>query len=330
LGGRLGSLQEEADMPDTVPVTVENFTRAETDMYFGHSVADGGFARLHHNRTLMPIAAQRVVRANRDTLYSSGVFDLDAGAVTVTLPDAGKRFMSLAVFDEDEYVVDVAYGAGRRTYFRERGGARYAMIAIRTLVNPNDPADLARVHALQDAITVEQKAPGRFEVPSWDPVSQKKVREALIALGDTLPDSRRMFGAKGDVDPLRHLIGAATAWGGNPEKDAFYVTVTPARNDGATVHRLTVRDVPVDGFWSISVYNADGYFEKNDRDAYTLNNLTARRDPDGSVTVQFGGCDGSAPNCLPTPPGWNIWVRLYRPRPEVLDGSWTFPEPEPV
>ena len=49
---------------------------------------------------------------NRDTLYSSGVFDLDAASVTITLPDAGKRFMSMLVLSEDHYVVDVVYRAG--------------------------------------------------------------------------------------------------------------------------------------------------------------------------------------------------------------------------
>ena len=38
-----------------------------------------------------------MIRLNRDTLYSSAVFDLDAGPVTITLPDAGKRFMSMLV-----------------------------------------------------------------------------------------------------------------------------------------------------------------------------------------------------------------------------------------
>ena len=313
-----------------VRVTVDNFRRAESDMYFDNSVADGGFGKLHHFREPMSIDAQRVVRANRDTLYSSGVFDLDAGPVTIALPDAGGRFMSLQIFDEDQYVVEVSYGGQPRTYSRDKVGTRYMMVGIRTLVNPEDPSDLAKVHALQDAVRVEQKAQGSFEHPSWDPVSQKSVRDALIALGGTLPDTRGMFGARGAVDPVRHLIGAATAWGGNPEKDAFYLQVSPSRNDGQTTYRLTVKEVPVDGFWSISVYNAAGYFEKNDRNAYTLNNLTAAKNPDGSVTVQFGGCDGITRNCLPITPGWNYWVRLYRPRPEILAGTWTFPEAQPV
>ena len=145
-----------------------------------------------------------------------------------------------------------------------------------------------------------------------------------------LPDLRNAFGTKAQVDPVRHLIATATAWGGNPDKDAIYLNVTPGKNDGTTVYKLKVRDVPVDGFWSITVYNKDGYLQKNDLDAYSLNNTTAKRDADGSVTVQFGGCDGSIANCLPITPGWNYMVRLYCPRPEILNGTWKFPEAQPV
>src|SRR6478609_1255751 len=124
------------------------------------------------------------------------------------------------------------------------------MLAVRTLVDPNDPADTSRVHTLQDAITAEQSDRGSFEVPDWDPVSQKQVRDALVALFATLPDSKHMFGTEADTDPVRRLIGSAAAWGGNPEKEALYLTVNPQANDGTIVHRLTVSDVPVDGFWS--------------------------------------------------------------------------------
>lgn len=61
-----------------------------------------------------------------------------------------------------------------------------------------------------------------------------------------------------------------------------------------------------------------------------MNNLTARKDPDGSVTIQFGGDAAGAPNVLPITPGWNYMVRLYRPRKEVLDETWKFPEARPV
>jgi hypothetical protein len=182
------------------------------------------------------------------------------------------------------------------------------------------------VHALQDAIKVRQKNPGKFEVPNWDQTSQKKVREALLVLGTTLPDTKGMFGAKAEVDPVRRLIGAAMAWGGNPEKDATYLSIIPPNNDNTNPRTLTVKNVPVDGFWSISVYNAEGYFEKNPYNSYSVNNITGQMAADGSITVQFGGCDGKIPNCLPITKGWYYMVRLYRPRAEILSGKWKFPD----
>jgi hypothetical protein len=250
--------------------------------------------------------------------------------VSITLPEAGRRFMSLQVIDEDHYAPTVVYGAGKYTYTREQIGTRYVVMAVRTLIDPTNPKDLEEVQKLQDAFQVEQKSPGKFEVPNWDPASQKKVRDALLVLGSTLPDSKRMFGTRDEVDPVRHLIGTAMAWGGNPEKDAIYLNVTPDHNDGKTVYQLTVKDVPVDAFWSISVYNAMGYFQPNAESSYTLNNLTAKKGEDGSITVQFGVSDGKTPNCLPIVSGWNYIVRLYRPRAEVLDGKWTFPQAQPL
>jgi len=313
-----------------IQVSPDNFIRAESDLYFGNLVKDGGFGAFHHIRELSPIDNQLVIRQNRDTLYSAGVFDLDAGSVTITMPDAGGRFMSLQIITEDHYVPGVSYATGAQTLTRDEIGTRYVMAAVRTLVDPNNPADLDAVRALQDGLTVQRDGGGSFEVPEWDPVSQKAVRDALLALARTLPDTKRAFGTRQDTDPVRHLICSASAWGGNPEKDALSLSANPARNDGTTVHRLTVGEVPVDGFWSVTVYNEDGFFTANPQNAYSLNNITAQRSADGSVGIQFGGCDGSLANCLPITPGWNYLVRLYRPRQEILDGSWTFPEAQPV
>jgi len=324
-------LYAQGSTEKAVPVTPDNFNRAESDMYFAQTInLAGGTGKFHHYREIIPIDKQPVIRSNRDTLYSSAVFDLDAGPVTVSLPDAGKRFMSMMLIDEDHYVPAVFYGTGAHTFTKEQIGTRYLIVGIRTFVDPASPKDLEQVHALQDAIKYNQASPGSFAVPNWDHDSQKNVHDALLALAATLPDTKRMFGARDQVDPVRHLIGTATGWGGNPEKDALYLTVVPSKNDGVTVYKLTARDVPVDGFWSISVYNADGYFQRNQYDAYTLNNLTAKKSADGSIEVQFGGCDAKMPNCLPITPGWNYWVRLYRPRPQILNGSWKFPNAQPA
>lgn len=319
-------------MADPIPVTVDNFVRAESDMYFGHPVALVGIGKWHHARELMPLDRQTVIRGNRDTVYSSAVFDLDAGPVTITLPDPGQRFLSMQVFDEDQYTRPTIYKPGSYTLDRADFDTRYVMVGIRTLVDPMKPGDLEQVHALQDAIAIAQPGgPGRWEVPAWDPESQKTVRDALLVLAGTVSDTSKAFGSKAEVDPVQRLLGAASAWGANSPRDAIYLNFVPNENDGATVYRLRVpADVPVDGFWSVSVYGADGYYHPNSSDRYTLNNLTAIKDADGGVAIQFGGCSETTPNCLPTSPGWNYMVRLYRPQDEVLQNRWRFPEAQAV
>jgi hypothetical protein len=327
------SLQPALGQPQSggsIPVTVDNFIRAESDLYFGNLVKEGSFGKFTHRREPAPIDSQTVIRLNRDTLYSSAVFDLDAGPVTITMPDAGKRFMSLMIVNEDHYVPSVTYDAGPHVFTKEKVGTRYILAGVRTLVDPVDQKDVAQVHVLQDRIRAEQNSAGKFEVPNWDQASQKKVRDALLVLATTIPDFKKAFGTKEQVDPIRHLIGTAAAWGGNPDKDAIYLNVTPERNDGNTVYKLNVKDVPVNGFWSVSVYNAQGFFEKNAYNAYSINNITGQKNPDGSISIQFGGCDGKIPNCLPIVKGWNYAVRLYRPRDEILKGTWKFPELRPA
>ena len=109
----------------------------------------------------------------------------------------------------------------------------------------------------------------------------------------------------------------------------MYFGAYPKLNDGTVPHTLTLDDVPVDGFWSVSVYNSDGYFQPNPQNAYSLNSSTAVREDDVSVAVRFGG-DPSAPNYLAIMPGWNYVLRLYRPRAAVLTGAWTAPRRNPL
>lgn len=325
IGGALG---QTATAP--IPVSPDNFVRAETDMYFGNLLKDASLGKFNHTREPASIDHQTIIRLNRDTLYSFAVIDLDAGPFTVTLPDAGKRFRSVQVVDQDQFTPRVIYKAGTYTFTRKEMGTRYMALLMRVLVDPADPEDLKKVHAVQDGVRVSQDGAGKFEVPNYDAASHKKVREALLSLASTMKDFKGAFGPKGKVDPVHRLIGTAAGWGGNPDKDATYVGHTPEKNDGKTVYKLKVKDVPVDAFWSISVYNGQGYFEKNPENAYTVNDITAKRESDGSVNVQFGGCDGKTVNCIPTSNGWNYLVRLYRPRAEILNGKWKFPEAQPA
>lgn len=317
------------DPRPAVPVGAHNFVRAETDLYLSKKVGIYGLGKLNHGRELTPVEKQPVVRMNRDTLYSTGVFDLDAGPLTVALPDPGTRFLSMQIISQDHYTIEVAYKAGQYKYTKDKIGTRYMYVIVRVLVDPRRPADVQAAHALQDALQAKQPdGKAVFEIPNWDAASRTKTREALLALGE-LGHPGVMFGTQKEVDPVAHLIGTAVAWAGSPPKDAIYDLRYPKDNDGKTAHVLTVKDVPVDAFWSVSVYNAKGYFEKNDLGAYSLNSLTAKPNANGSFTIRFGG-DPKADNHLPIVPGWNYTMRLFRPRKEALDGTWKFPVAQPV
>ncbi len=117
----------------------DNFVRAESDLAFAKVVKGDGFGKFNHDRELSPLDKQLVARQNRDTLYSTAVFDMKAGDVTITMPDPGKRFMTLITIDEDHYVVEVVYGAGRHVYTPKKVGTRYLFAAVRILVDPADP-----------------------------------------------------------------------------------------------------------------------------------------------------------------------------------------------
>lgn len=311
----------------TTTVTADNFVRAETDRMFADLQQDaGGVNVFRHNREPADIAHQTVIRLNRDTLYSFAIVDISGGA-RLTVPEAGGRYLSVMIVDNDHHINEVFHDPGVYELTTEAFGTPYVAVAARVLVDPSDPADVAEVGRIQDGFAVDAASATPFVMPDYDPGSFDTVRGALLTLASSGLRSQGMFGRRGEVDPVRHLIGTAAGWGGLPSSEAYYVGVEgvgPA--DGR--YRLRVpADVPVDAFWSISVYDVDGYFAPNELGANSVNSITAAKDPDGSVTVTFGGT-ASDPNPLPITDGWNYLVRLYRPRAEVLDGLWTFPAPE--
>lgn len=303
-------------------VTYANFVRIESArMFAGVAAFAGGANAFGHYRAPTPIDQQTVIRMNRDTLYSAAVVDISRGA-TLTIPEVGNRYVSVMIVNEDHYVNRVFHEAGEYSLTREELGSDFVLVAARVLVDAEDPADVAAVNAIQDGLGLDSVGGRSFEAPSYDEPSFQSTRNALLELARGLGGLDRCFGRREDVDPIRHLLGTASGWGGLPEQEAHYVMVDPGLPVGE--YTLTVGEVPVDGFWSVSMYDGGGYFAQNPQDAYSVNNITGVPNADGTVTIRFGG-DPSRPNTLPIVDGWNYLVRLYRPRPEILDGTWQFP-----
>lgn len=306
-------------------VNVDNFVRAETARMFDANLErTGGVNEWWHLRGPVPLDAQAVIRMNRDSLYSVAIADIGRGA-TLSLPDAGDRYRSVMVINEDHHINRILREEGEHALSADEYGTPHVFIAGRVFADPTDPEDIAAANALQDAMRLHAVSARPYTHPEYDTASLDATRELLLKLHEGLPDSRRTFGAASDVDPIRHLVGTAFGWGGLPETEAFYVTATDSRE--AAHHRITFTDVPVDAFWSLTVYNRDGFLEPNPWDAFSLNSVTASADADGGVTIDLDVADKGYRNFLYVMDGWNYAIRLYRPRAEILAGTWSAPVP---
>lgn len=310
-----------------VRVTLEDFVRAETDITFRRLVDKAGIGRLTFDRRPLTPHDVIIVRQCYDFLYAFGVFDLSS-PVTLNIPPSD-RYLSLTVINQDHYVKLLTTAEGRYTVTESDIGTRYAWVMYRMFVNANDEADIVAVNRLQDQVVAEQSDVGSFEIPDWSLDDLDEIRQHLLELRKFGNGPVGSFGDEGEVLPIRRLLGAANGWGGIPEYHVRYAAFFPAVENEMVPHELTVGEVPVDGFWSVTVYDARGFAQPNEANVYSINNHTAERNADGTVTIHFGG-DPGLPNRLEIYPGWNYAVRQYLPRPEIRDGRWTFPDAAPV
>jgi len=307
-------------------VNVANFARAESDTAIKKIYDIVGLSTWLHFRAPTPIDQQKVIRMNRDTLYSSAVLDLIEPA-TVIMPETSGRYQSLQVINQDHYSF-ARTKPGRYELTQEGVGSRYAYLIVRTFFDANDPDDLKTTNELQDAIKIEGGGTDALDMPDWNIEQMMKARDALNTLAKLGVSNVGAFGTKEEVDPINHLIFTAAGWGGLPNKQTIADLGSVEKNDG-TPHVLTVKDVPVRAFWSVIVYDASGFIPENDLGIYSYNNVSAKPNADGSITIHFGG-DKDQINYLPITEGWNYAIRMYEPEEEILNGSWTFPNIVPV
>ncbi len=303
-----------------------NYVRAETDLQMkGYGAR--GFGKFAHSRKGYDVDHQITLSGNRDTIYSFGVFDLSRSDLTIHLPDSSGKYMTLMPISQDHDVYRGLNAPGTYTFRQSEIGTRYMVFVIRILCDPNDPSDMDRAHKLQDAVRVEQTDIGDMSgLEKWNEKEMLAMRKAYNALGSSLSSSKTFFGVKGERSYLQAAMGVAVGWGGMQEKDALYLPAQVANNDGRTAYTITVpKDVPVDGFWSVTIYNQERYMVKNKYNSYSLNSITAQKEKDGTAILHLGG-DPKAKNYLYIPKDWLYIVRFYQPHQEILDGKWTFPE----
>jgi len=315
----------------TTVVTDENYGLAESEVIISDYVKriaaatnSNGVGVFMHLKTGADPKDRTIMRINFDTLYSSALVDLTEDAV-LTMPETGGRYQSAWIITDEHYNPMAFVEPGTYTLTQENVGRRYAVIAMRTQANAADPADLAIANALQEQLKLEQKDRG-----SWAP-SNKWDMEQVLAMRAKYQEigkkegitSEVMFGKKGEVPLKEHNVGTAAGWGGLTAERAVYPFYFPESDEP---QMLTLKDVPAKAFWSITVYDAEGYPQG---DVYNINSQFAVPNEDGSVTIHFGG-DENAANYMDIFEGWNVILRIYEPTEAYFNGEWVQPELEIV
>ena len=228
------------------------------------------------------------------------------------------------VVNQDHYINRVFTEPGEYPLTTEEFDTPYVLLAARVLVDPTDSDDVAQVHAIQDGFGLSAAAD--------EPLDFGLRRESFtrfVPRSSPKPPgphgTHGMFGKKEEVDPHTHMLGTAAGWGGLPEQEAYY----ESREPRLPVGRYTI--TPRTCRRRVLVHHRlrrDGFLHRTP-DAYSVNSVSGTKNAGGSITVTFGGT-ASDVNTLPLKDGWNYTVRMYRPRPEILDGTWTFPDLEPA
>jgi len=198
--------------------------------------------------------------------------------------------------------------------------------------------------------------PGKpFELSKLDPAVQaalKDIPETALKKIDANKDSlgktvngwviTKGLGSYGPTTYLQRAVVAAFGWPANQEKDAVYpnteVDGAGEKLTGANNYTLTfAKDAtpPVNGFWSLTMYTLDGFLVPNAEHRYAIGSthppLVKRRDGSVVVAVQRDRPAEKDVNWLPTPPApFRMSLRIYRPKPSVLNGAWKPPPIEPV
>jgi hypothetical protein len=314
-----------------VVVTEDNYPTLETSRQLVKIQDKVGVNEFDHKRLLTPTDAQPVVRMNRDTFYSFSLVDVSEGAY-VTLPEVpalpGGTYMSLEVVTEDHRVQPMKYGAGTYNLTTSKGDHVYALIRLDARFSVEE------ANKIQDKMSITAKSKKVFDTVQVNKESFHKIENGLKAQMPGLLKSNPieatfgMFTAPTDASnelfaKKKYAIGSAIGWGGAQLVDNVYEVSGNYPADQC--HQMTFEDPKNKAFWSVTVYNKQGFMFGELANA---SSNTAKVNKDGTYTVSYG-CGKDAINNIPTKNAsgvFNIAMRHYIPSDRVrIDGYRLLP-----
>ena len=310
------------DAGEKIAVTTDNYEVAESDLAFYNVTKLVGMNTFFHFPTgAFDLDNQTVVRMNRDTYYSAAIIDTTQGA-TLTIPETNGRYLSVMVVQNDHYIDQVFLEPGTHEITSDTD---FAMVAMRIRANQSDPEDNEAIAALRAGVKLEVGGNASHVRPNYDMEQLVALRDELTVEGTKLGSLMGMQGAHGTIDPMMHLYGTAIGWGLLPDAQAQYLGSPKFNNDGCYMASYAAPPFNDPGFFSITMYDADGWIFTEDG---ILNEFNMNLNEDGSFDAYFGEC-GDVDNNLPTVEGWNYILRIYEPKLDELQ-EFRLPEMKKV
>lgn len=317
--------------PTDYGMTAKEFIQAESRAFFADFIGRAGINAFFHFPGVATAEDRFVVSPNNDTVYSIATVNVTEG-FNLVLPEMGDRFVSIQIIDENHMTPFYLYGGGTYTFTADQFETSYVGVGIRTATDASE----ADVLFIQEQLFPNYQITGAADaddMPRPDLEVLERVRTALIAEYDNLTTTA------GAMQPSTDLVEdwkfftyvTAGAWGLSPDTTAMYTPGGPEHAIGGDCYTATFPRVPVEAFFSITVYGADKYLMSNADNIISSNRGVVTND-DGSFTVAFGDekCRELAPNYAYTPEdGWSFLLRAYRPDVEAFR-AYEMPEIVPT
>ena len=319
---------EPLDRSGTLPVTAENFARAETAWNFTNWARLGSDEKLVHLRDVAPIGSEApTVRMNWDTLYSVRIVKVtDDKTFTVHLPESD-LYMSAHILDEDGFAPYYLIETGKG--HEVEVATDYALIIFRTeILDRKSEESLEKTHASQDRIEVKGMMEGGYEAPNFD---QQQLEELRTRYKQEFLDRGIDFTyAKGPGRVDQHVLDLshAAGWGGmEPELDVSNAYFSSETMTGDGCRSITFEDPKNKFFTSFTLYDADGYLMEGETH---INSKMWKPNADGTITIHFNCGEDAVNNLSSGGEPFNYTIRNYGVSQSVLDGSWRPLKPEIV
>lgn len=354
----------EPTFEEQVAEYIQKFPQQDTYNYMKR-YTDGQAAKL--NQWILPVEPllvqagdDKVVRMNNDTYYNMAFMDFSKGPVTLSSTNQlNDRFSSFQIMDDrNANFKNVINPDGVYTlYYGEKpehtegilieSPTNIAVVIVRVEVrDKNNDGDIQSARSIFKGIDIN--GPAITEFPALDLLGS--FDENVAIKGIQVLDStfkivpfRLTVAAPDEVGTKVKLVnfaaGTKGGWGGPVTAHSSYETIffdtnNETLNGSKGDYTITTSEPIVDAFWSVTIYDTKrgGYLHPNNQDKYHINNSSAIKNEDGTVTFNFKKkCEESDLNCLEIPNNQFDYVaRYYLPSDAIQNGEWEMAKAEIV